>query len=214
MRKRAPKRPGHVRKRLILDGAEEVFAASGYAGADTGALARAGGVSAPALYRYFSGKRELFLSTLENAGLRLRGIWQRLVDGAADPLDAVWTIGLGYYDHTVSRAPVMRLWFQAVAAADDPDVRAALRENFGAFVDVLQRNLDEGKRRGLVSPDVDTRVAAWSFMGIGLTFDLIHLAGLDQELDRSKVEHWGRLYLKSIREGPDAYPDAHAASVG
>lgn len=196
---RAPKRRADERKRLILDGAEEVFGDLGFAGADTTTLARAAGVSAPALYRYFPSKKHLFLATLKQAGPRLAAILDGTIERADDPLDAVWRFGLGYYDHVQAHTPVMKLWFQALSEADDPDTRSVLHRNFTSLVDVLQANLDEGRRRGLVADEVDTRVAAWHFMAIGLTFELVHALGLEGELDRGKVEDWGRLYLKSIR---------------
>ncbi len=203
IRKRAPKRTAHERRRLILESAQTVFAASNYARAGTAELARAAGVSEPALYRYFSSKKDLYISTLRTAGQRLLGIWKRVFDEAADPLEFIGTIGMGYFDHVVSRSPVMRLWFQALSEAGDPEVRSTLAENFAAPVDLLEENLNKGKSLGLVRRDIDSRVAAWHFMAIGLTFDLVYLLGLDEELDRSKVEDWGRLYLESVREKGD-----------
>src|SRR3990172_8952996 len=99
MRKRAPKRPAHERRRLILESAQTVFAASSYARVGTAGLAKAAGISEPALYRYFPSKRDLYVSTLRAAGQRLLGIWQGIVDQAADPPGAIWAIGMGYYDH-------------------------------------------------------------------------------------------------------------------
>ena len=204
MPKRAPKRPALERRQMILDGAEAVFADLGFAGADTTVLARAAGVSAPALYRYFPSKKDLFLAALKSAGPRLARIWKGTAASAPDPLEAIWSFGLGYYDHVQDHSPVMKMWFQELCESDDPEIRAVLTENFTSLVDLLQANLDAGKRQGLVGDDVDTRVAAWHFMAIGLTFDLINLLKLDDELDRRKVEHWGRLYLKSIgREARD-----------
>jgi len=212
--KRAPKRPADERKRLILEGAEAVFADLGFAGADTTKLARAAGVTAPALYRYFPSKKNLFLSTLQQAGPRLAGILSQIVDDSADPLDAIWSFGLGYYDRVQNHAPVMKLWFQALCESDDPETRAVLQGNFTSLVDLLQANLEQGKRQGLVEPEIDTRVAAWHFMSIGLTFELINLLGLDGELDRGKVEDWGRLYLKSIRRERGETGDAAGAESG
>ena len=34
---------------------------------------------------------------------------------------------------------------------------------------------------------------------MGLTLDLMHLLGFQDDLDRGKVEHWGRLYQELIR---------------
>jgi TetR/AcrR family transcriptional regulator len=202
MAKRAPKRTAHERRRLILEGAHVVFAGSSYTNANTAKVARAAGVSAPALYRYFPSKKHLYLSTLKDAGPRLLQTWKRIADEAANPLDIIRTLGLAYYDHVLRRSPVMRLWFQALGEAGDRKVRDALGGNFTAAVDFLEQNLDAGKAQGLVRRDLDSRVAAWHFMAIGLTFDLIHLLGRDKELDRRKVEEWGKLYLDSIREMP------------
>ncbi len=202
MAKRAPKRAAHERRRLILEGAHAVFAGSSYTNANTTKVARAAGVSAPALYRYFPSKKHLYLSTLKDAGPRLLRAWKRIAAEAANPLEIIWTLGLAYYDHALSRSPVMRLWFQALGEVGDRKVRATLGDNFTSAVDFLEQNLDAGKAQGLVRHDIDSRVAAWHFMAIGLTFDLIHLLGRDKELDRRKVEEWGRLYLESIGETP------------
>lgn len=200
MKTRAPKRPAHERRRLILEGAHAVFAASSYARVNTTKVAKAAGVSAPALYRYFSSKKHLYLSTLKAAGPRLMEIWKQTAKAADDRLDVLWRIGLGYYDHVRSRSSITKLWFKALGEADDPDVRAVLGKSLIAAVDLVEQNLEAGKAQGLVRRDVDCRIAAWHFMAIGLTFDLIHLLRRDEELDRSKVEDWGRLYLQSIRE--------------
>jgi len=203
MRKRAPKRPAHERRRLILEEAQAVFASDSYARTATADIGRAAGVSAPAIYRYFSSKKDLYLSTLRLASERLLGIWKRIFDEGIDPLENVWTIGMAYYDHLQSRSPVTRLWFRALSEAGDDRVRAILAKNFAAEVDLLEENLKRGRARGLVRRDIDLRIAAWHFMGIGLTFDLINLLGLEDELDRSKVEAWGRLYLESVRKRDD-----------
>ncbi|MFI5394892.1 MAG: TetR/AcrR family transcriptional regulator [Candidatus Binatia bacterium] len=202
MKKRAPKRPAQERRRLILEGAHAVFADSGYTKANTTKVGKAAGVSAAALYRYFPSKKHLYISTLKAAGPRLLEIWKRTATAARNPLDAMWTIGLGYYDHVRSRSSVTRLWFRALGETDDPKVRAALGDSFIAAVDLLEKGLEAGKAQGVVRRDVDSRVAAWHFMAIGLTFDLIHLLHRDEELDRRKVEAWGNFYLDSIREKP------------
>ena len=204
MSKRAPRRAAHERRRLILESAQTVFAVSNYARVGTAELAKAAGISEPALYRYFSSKKELYISTLKAAGARLRGIWSRIIEEGTDPLEGVWTLGMGYYDHIQSRSPMMRMWFQALSEVDDPEVRTTVAQSFTAFVDLLEENLQRGRARGLVRRDIDLRIAAWHFMTIGLTFDLIHLLDLDEELDRRRVEDWGRLYLESVREEPRA----------
>lgn len=188
------------RKRRIIESARAVFAGSNYSKAGTAELAKAAGVSEPALYRHFASKKELFLATLRSSSPKLLEIWERIAGEVEDPLETLWNIGLHYYDHLRNRAGVMKLQFQALSEVEDKDIQAALRENFGAYVQFFRETLEEGKARGIVRKDIDSEVAAWQFLGIGLTLDLVHLLGFEAGMDRTKVESWGRLFLESIRE--------------
>ena len=196
---RARRLPANDRRRQIIESAREVFAGQSYAKVGTADLAKAAGVSEPALYRYFSSKKDLFLATIRSTGPRLLELWQSIAYDVEDPLETLWSIGVHYYDYLQSQSGDMRLQFQAISEADDPDVRDALRENFARFVDFVAETLEEGQRRGIVRRDLDARLVAWQFLGIGLTLDLIHLLGFDAELDRSKVEQWSRLYQETLR---------------
>jgi AcrR family transcriptional regulator len=177
-----------------------MFAASNYTRVSTAELAKAAGISEPALYRYFPSKKALFISTIKAAGKRLLDIWERLAGELIDPLEIIRAIGLGYYYHLRSHSPVMKLLFQALSEADDEDIRQALRDNFAAFVRFLEENIEEGKRHGLIRQDVNPSVAAWQFMAFGLTLDLVHLLDFDEKLSHNHAEEWQELYVDSIRE--------------
>lgn len=203
---RARRLSAKERKRQIIETARAVFASQGYAHAGTADLAKAAGVSEPALYRYFPSKKDIFLATLRDTGSRLVEIWQNIAYEVEDPLETLWAIAVRYYDHLDSRAASMKLAFQALCEADDPDIREAARENFMRFADFVAEIVDEGKARGIIRLDLDSRVAAWQFVGSGLTLDLVHLLGLRREVHRERVEEWGRLYLRSIRAAPPEAP--------
>ena len=196
---RARRLPAEDRRRQIIESAREVFASQSFAKVGTADLAKAVGVSEPALYRYFSGKKDLFLATLRSTAPKLLELWQNIASDVEEPLETLWSIGVDYYDHLQSHSGNMRLQFQAISEAHDPEIREALRENFASFVDFVAETLDEGKRRGIVRRDIDSRLMAWQFLGIGLTLDLMHLLGFSSELDRSKMEQWGRLYGETLR---------------
>ena len=66
------------RKRRIIESARAVFAGSNYSKAGTAELAKAAGVSEPALYRHFASKKELFLATLRSSSPKLLEIWERI----------------------------------------------------------------------------------------------------------------------------------------
>lgn len=176
-----------------------MFAEEGYADTTMDAVARAAGISAAALYRYFPGKRDLYLATLRSAGPRLRELWREQAPSASDPLEAIRTMGLAYYEHLEGRSAYARLWFRALADASDPDVRDAIVANFTGMVDTVEGLIARAQEAGKAGAGVDARTAAWHFMAIGFTFDLLHLLSLDAELDRSKVEAWGELFIAGPR---------------
>ncbi len=176
-----------------------MFSGQSYQKVGTADVAKAVGVSEPALYRYFSSKKELFLATLQSTAPKLLDVWQAIASDIDDPLETLWSIGVSYYDHLQNNEGNMKLQFQALSEADDPEIREALRENFASFVNFVADTLDEGKRRGIVRDDIDTRLVAWQFLGIGLTLDLIHMLGFDAEMDRGKAEAWSRLYQEVLR---------------
>jgi AcrR family transcriptional regulator len=196
---RARKLAAPHRRKQIIDSAREVFSSESYARVGTADIAKAAGVTEPALYRYFSSKKELFIATLRSTGPRLMELWQNIAYDVDDPLDTLWSIGVHYYDHLQSHSTNMKIQFQALSEASDPEIREAVRENFGAFVDFVSETLDEGKRRGIVARDIDSRLVAWQFLGIGLMMDVMHMLGFHDELDRSKAEQWSRMYQEMLR---------------
>lgn len=196
---RARRLPREERKQSIIDSARRVFAASNYWKVSTADLAKAAGVSEPALYRYFPSKKQLFISTLRASAPKLIDIWQRIAAEVDDPIETLWNISLSYYDHLKSRSAVMKLQFQALLEAGDPQIQAALQRNFASFVQFLREVLDDGKRRGLIRQEIDSTVVAWQLIGKGLTLDVVHLLGFDSQITRHKVEEWTTLFLDSLR---------------
>lgn len=212
---RARRLPAQRRRQLIIESAREAFAGQSYQKVGTADVAKAAGISEPALYRYFASKKDLFLATLRATGPKLLEVWQSIAYDVEDPLETLWSVGVHYYDHLQDRSGNMKLQFQALSEADDPEIRAVLRENFAEFVHFVAETLDEGKRRGIVRRDVDSQLVAWQFLGIGLTLDLMHLLGFSSEMDRTKMEQWGRLYqevLRAPREAQGVGPGVRAVS--
>lgn len=90
----ATRRPGrpvdrdlHARRRAeILDAAALLFAARGYAGADTQQLADAAGVAKGTVFRYFPTKRVLFVATVERALERMHAAVDAAAEAVDDPL--------------------------------------------------------------------------------------------------------------------------------
>jgi AcrR family transcriptional regulator len=199
VQQRARRLPADKRRRQIIESARGVFASQSYGRVGTADLAKAAGISEPGLYRHFAGKKELFVETIRATGPRLLDIWEEIAVDYEDPIETLWAIGVYYYDHLESHSANMKLQFRAISEADDPEIRDALHDNFEAFVRFVADTLEEGKARGIVRKDVDSRLVAWQFLGIGMTLDLMHLLGFQGEMDRARADLWGRVYLETVK---------------
>jgi len=78
--------PAGERRELILQAATRAFAASGYAGTSTDAVAKEAGVSQPYVVRMFGSKLELFLAVFGRACDQIEGAFRGVLDaGRFDP---------------------------------------------------------------------------------------------------------------------------------
>src|SRR3954469_13087074 len=93
---RAKDASGSAKRRQILDGARQVFLASGFDGASMGEIAKVAGVSKGTLYVYFDSKESLFaaLTTEEKRGLA--EVLFKLDADDPDVRGVMRTLGLSY----------------------------------------------------------------------------------------------------------------------
>lgn len=85
-RKRMPRAE---RMRQMIDVAEEVFSARGYAAASMDEIAELVGVSKPMLYEYFNSKEGLLLACIQESRAVLREVTEQATVGATSAEDAL-----------------------------------------------------------------------------------------------------------------------------
>ena len=85
-RKRMPRAE---RMRQMIEVAEQVFSARGYAAASMDEIAELVGVSKPMLYEYFNSKEGLLLACIRESRAVLREVTEQATVGAADAEDAL-----------------------------------------------------------------------------------------------------------------------------
>lgn len=97
MTKNAPKVAPRIRQgrkfAQVLEGAREVFLASGFEGASVDEIARVAGVSKATLYSYFPDKRLLFLEVIRMECARQTDEAVTLIDLTAPVQDVLWAGG-------------------------------------------------------------------------------------------------------------------------
>ena len=152
VQQRARRLPAEKRKRQIIESARAVFASQSYAKVGTADLAKAAGISEPALYRHFAGKKELFVATLRATAPRLLKVWEEISVDYEDPIETLWAIGVYYYDHldTLALGPnvasfaghsAIRAHVMGIARSLNRDVKPE-RVELAAMEHLLQEALD------------------------------------------------------------------------
>ncbi len=189
---------GSERKRQIVQATLAIIAEQGLAGTTTRRIAEKVGVSEPALYKYFPGKKELILEALDAVG----ELFYETLAGAAgeggEVTERIYRMSDAYYEFVVTHPDESMLLFEAVTGARDPDIRAALGDKMVSFTTILSLMFEEGKKSGAVRKDLDTTVAAWQILSLGLTLAFASLMGLNEVLTREKALLAVREVLENI----------------
>src|SRR5918993_3078264 len=125
--------PAEERRAEIVAAALTEFASTGYAGTPTEAIARRAGVSQPYLFQLFGTKRDLFIAAIQHGFARTRLAFETTGRAARgqdpDPHHVLHAMGTMYHDLLKDRE-LLLCQLQAYAACVDPEIRAAVRQEW------------------------------------------------------------------------------------
>ena len=127
------------RRDAVLDAALVEFAERGYAGTSTEDIARRAGISQPYLFRLFGTKKELYIASVTRCFRETLELFQRSAEGLRGE-EALHAIGEAY----IAQLEANKTWLMAqmqsyAAAAEDPEIRAAVRAGYGDLVAYVKR---------------------------------------------------------------------------
>ena len=167
------------RKAAVVETACRVFAKGSYHGSTTAQIARETGVTEPVLYRHFASKRELYLACLDSVWQQVRVLWEKAIEREQDSANWVKAIGKAYLEARASaRIVLVDLWIQALTeAADDPEIRRALRQQMREVHDFVAGLIRRAQERDGILSDRDADAEAWIFISLGLLSTIDHRLG-------------------------------------
>jgi TetR/AcrR family transcriptional regulator len=171
--------PGPERRAAVVETACRVFAKSSYRGSTTAQIARETGVTEPVLYRHFASKRELYLACLDSVWQQVRVLWEGAIEREQESANWLKAIGKAYLEARASaRIVLVDLWIQALTeAADDPEIRRALREQVREVHEFVAGVIRRAQAEGGVLPGRDPDAEAWIFISLGLLSTIDHRLG-------------------------------------
>jgi AcrR family transcriptional regulator len=161
---------GPERRAAVVETACRVFSKRSYHGSTTAEIARATGVTEPVLYRHFASKRELYLACLDAVWEQVRALWEKALEAEEDPANWLKAIGKAYLEaRAAARVVLVDLWIQALTeAADDPEIRRALREQVHEVHDFVADLIRRAQEADGILPERDPDAEAWIFISLGL----------------------------------------------
>lgn len=119
------------------------FAATGYHGTSTEAIAKEAGISHAYLFRLFPTKKALFLATAGRTCERILETFRAAADGFAagedpDSADVLGAMGKAYATMLGDRE-LLRAQMQVWVACDDDDIRHVAQQQYGRVVEEVER---------------------------------------------------------------------------
>jgi AcrR family transcriptional regulator len=171
--------PAAERRAVVVETACRIFAKGSYRGSTTAQIARELGVTEPVLYRHFASKRALYLACLDAVWERVRELWEKALAREPDPSNWIKAIGKAYLEaRAAARIVLVDLWIQALTeAADDPEIRKALREQVREVHDFVADVIRRSQEQGGIVAERDAEAEAWIFISLGLLSTIDHRLG-------------------------------------
>jgi AcrR family transcriptional regulator len=171
--------PAAERRAAVVETACRIFAKGSYRGSTTAQIARELGVTEPVLYRHFASKRELYLACLDEVWEQVRELWEKALAREPEPSNWIRAIGKAYLEaRAAARIVLVDLWIQALTeAADDPEIRRALRAQLREVHEFVADVIRRGQAEGGIVAERDPDAEAWIFISLGLLSTIDHRLG-------------------------------------
>jgi len=153
-----------IRRLPIFDAAVKVFAEKGFARATVGEIAKQAGIAKGTIYYNYKGKKELFLSVLEEGIERLEAAVSREVarkDTVLAKLEALVSAQLGFFEEYRNYCKILLSEVWGLGHRWEEQVQRLRSGYFKTIQDLLEKGQAEGAIRG----DLETETAAAAIFG-------------------------------------------------
>jgi TetR/AcrR family transcriptional repressor of nem operon len=191
------------RRERLLETAQKLMRAKGYAATTIDEICAAAGVTKGAFFHYFADKQDLGKAALEGFMLaQQRRVQQSALAPGADPLKRVY----GYVDVAIklSRDPASRHGcllgnFAQELSDTHHEIRDLCAQHFSQWAEVLRRDLEAAKIRHAPRAKFDTASLADHFIAVFEGALIMGKAKQDMRVVEQSLKHF-RNYLQSLFE--------------
>lgn len=183
------------REHAILSTARRMFAERGYHGTNLNDVANEVGIARGTIYLHFATKDELLAAIIKNADEQLLNVLNDVIKPEDNPLDKLKKIFGEYLRTCLEYEDLIRVMSHELRKAAGS--RLYENHNNPSVTDLVEKTIEEAKKKGMVDPMINTMIAANAFFSLVTiqTFRETREKGLgvDEVIDSAM-----RIYFKGI----------------
>lgn len=150
---------GEVRKEQILAAAKRIFAQKSYRCAKVEDICTELNIGKGTVYRYFSGKKALFLAVYEQGLHQLRERMRNFVEPVVDPAEKIAAAVKNYFEFFDHDPELIEIQMQVRSEFKD-EFRRLYLELYSDYIVKIQDDLRDGIKMGLYRENVDIEKTA------------------------------------------------------
>ena len=149
-----------------------------------------------AIYRHFKGREEIVAALIEHIDQRLQSNLSQANAVTGTPIAKLKTLFELHVTLLKEEAAIPRVLYFLLSSDRNPELKAGMLSAVGVYVQQVKKLLQQGQRKGEISPDIDATAAAMMFLG--MVQPLAILGQIDKEmLDDCPGKLWQQ-YQRSI----------------
>ena len=149
-----------------------------------------------AIYRHFKGREEIVAALIEHIDQRLQYNLSQANAVTGTPIAKLKTLFELHVTLLKEEAAIPRVLYFLLSSDRNPELKAGMLSAVGVYVQQVKKLLQQGQRKGEISPDIDATAAAMMFLG--MVQPLAILGQINKEmLDDCPQKLWQQ-YQRSI----------------
>jgi len=198
------KQDGSVKRNIILDAAERVFAGKDYHDATLDEIAGVAGISKAALYLYFKNKIDLFLSVVERKLSELNKVVAESTADCIDPVSAIKRLITNELDFFSDNAAFFKAFYaqrsdiQFRAQVGEDEIQERVMPLVLAKVNAIAQVIKRGQENGVFQQSVNEREAAFMFISLIKTGVFLEILEPGHVVLTDKAELVERIFLEGL----------------
>ena len=119
-----------------------------------------------AIYRHFKGREEIVAALIEHIDQRLQSNLSQANAVTGTPIAKLKTLFELHVTLLKEEAAIPRVLYFLLSSDRNPELKAGMLSAVGVYVQQVKKLLQQGQRKGEISPDIDAAAAAMMFLGM------------------------------------------------